>query len=273
MSAETVANWIALLDHLYPPAHAQDWDAPGLQVGDPTQSVSGVYITLDITEAVILDAVAQGCDLIIAHHPLLFRPLTRLSPATASGRLALLAAQLGVSIYAAHTNFDARPDTTSATALTALGITEVTPLADTGDDRALGLIGALAQPTPLMAVFTTIRDTMPSPLARLCAKQPNTLVQHIASVGGSGASLMGAAISAGADLLITGDVSHHDALDALTQGLAIIDAGHHPTEYPAMALVARHVQREGPSHGCLAPVVVSTVNTDPWANTPLNLKG
>lgn len=273
MSAETVSDWNALLDQLYPPAHAQDWDSPGLQVGDPDQAVHGVLVTLDITEEVILEAAQRSCDLIIAHHPLLFRPLERLSPATAPGRLALLAAQLGISILAAHTNFDARPDTTSWTALRALGITVVSPLEDTQDGRALGLIGTLAEPQPLRSIFEQIRDQLPSPLARLCTDNTDRLITRVASVGGSGASLTAQAITAGAEVLITGDVSHHDALDAMTQGLAIIDAGHHPTEHPAMTVAITHLREHGPTHGCTAPLYSSEVDTNPWAATPLFVKG
>lgn len=273
MSAETVSDWIALLDHLYPPAHAQDWDSPGLQVGDPAQAVTGVLVTLDITEDVILEAAKEECDLIVAHHPLLFRPLQRLSPGTAPGRLALLAAQLGISIFAAHTNFDARPDTTSWSALKVIGVDNPEPLETTEDDRALGLIGDLASPQTLASLHAAIRDELPSPLARLATNDPEATVTRVACVGGSGASLIPQAIAAGAQVMITGDVSHHEALDALTQGLSVIDAGHYATESPAMALVMHHLTNHGPTYGCTAPVKASTISTDPWAHTPNTHKG
>lgn len=273
MSAETVSDWIALLDHLYPPAHAQDWDSPGLQVGDPAQSVTGVLVTLDITEDVILEAAREGCDLIVAHHPVLFRPLTRLSPGTAPGRLALLAAQLGISVFAAHTNFDARPDTTSWSALKIIGVTNPEPLERDANERALGLIGDLPAPQSIASLHAAIRDGLPSPLARLATHDPDATVTRVACVGGSGASMIPQAITAGAEVMITGDVSHHDALDALTQGLSVIDAGHYATESPAMALVIHHLTNHGPTYGCTAPVKASTVSTDPWAHTPYPRKG
>lgn len=272
MSADTVSDWIALLDQLYPPAHAQDWDSPGLQVGDPNQAVTKVLVTLDVTEDVILEAAREGCDLIVAHHPLLFRPLVRLSPETAPGRLALLGAQLGISIYAAHTNFDARPDTTSWSALKVIGVTDVAPLEDTGDDRALGLIGDLPSPQSVASLHAIIRDNLPSPLARLATTNPDVLVSRVACVGGSGASMIPQAIAAGAELMITGDVSHHEALDAITQGISVIDAGHYATESPAMDLVIYHLTNHGPTHGCTAPIMKSAISTDPWAHTPIHEK-
>lgn len=273
MSAETVLDWIALLDHLYPPAQAQDWDSPGLQVGDPTQAVTGVLVTLDVTEDVILEAAEANCDLIVAHHPLLFRPLKRLSPGTAPGRLALLAAQLGISIFAAHTNFDARPDTTSWSTLKVIGVTNPEPIEINADERALGLIGDLPSPQRLASLFATVRDDLPSPLARLATTNPESMVSRIACVGGSGASLIPQAITAGADVMITGDVGHHEALDAVTQGLSVIDAGHYATESPAMALVIHHLTNHGPTYGCTAPVKASAIYTDPWAHTPTTDKG
>ncbi|WP_336249745.1 Nif3-like dinuclear metal center hexameric protein [Stomatohabitans albus] len=268
MTAETVSDWVRLLDQLYPPAHAQDWDSPGLQVGNPDAAVHAVSVALDVTEAVILEAVEHGCNLIIAHHPLLFRPLPSLSPNSASGRLALLAAERGVAIFAAHTNFDARPDTTSWTALNTLGITTSHPIGGDDHERSLGLLGTLPQPEPLIDVFMKVRNQLPSPHARLGTQDPHRLVQHIACVGGSGASLAEQARNAGADVFITGDVSHHEALDAITMGLAIIDAGHYGTESPAMATMIDHLRHHGPSYGCHARVLASSICTDPWSTTP-----
>src|SRR5688500_13797561 len=105
--ADRLADWVALVDALYPETDAESWDATGLQVGDPDDEVTGVLVALDVTEATISEARAAGANLLLAHHPLLFRPLARLTPATASGRLALLAARSGVAVLAAHTNFDA----------------------------------------------------------------------------------------------------------------------------------------------------------------------
>lgn len=267
MNVETVSDWIHLLDQLYPPSLAQDWDSPGLQVGDPNAPVTGVLITLDITEAVILEAGEHGCDLIIAHHPLLFRPLARLSPANAPGHLALLAAQLGIHIFAAHTNFDARPDTTSWSALKAIGMTEAHPLDIDDGDRALGLIGDLATPHSVRELFNQVRTSLPSPHAKLATANPEALIRRVACVGGSGASLIPQALAQGAELLITGDVSHHEALDALTMGLSVIDAGHYATEHPAMALVHAHLREHGPAQGCMAPIRLSSICTDPWSAT------
>jgi putative NIF3 family GTP cyclohydrolase 1 type 2 len=126
--ADAIADWTALVEACYPERDAAGWDAPGLQVGDPEDPVSTVLVALDVTEAVLAEATDVGADLVLAHHPLLFRPLERLTPATASGRLALRAARERVGVLAAHTNVDAAVPGTSEPIVELLDLTDVRPL-------------------------------------------------------------------------------------------------------------------------------------------------
>jgi dinuclear metal center YbgI/SA1388 family protein len=128
--ADRVSDWIALVHDRYPPSHAASWDNVGLQVGDPAWPVERVLVTLDVTTAVVEEAAAGPATLVLAHHPLLFRPLTALTPSTASGRTALLAARNGVAVAAAHTNLDVARDGagTSDPVTRVLDLREVRPL-------------------------------------------------------------------------------------------------------------------------------------------------
>ncbi|MGH3440959.1 MAG: Nif3-like dinuclear metal center hexameric protein, partial [Nitriliruptorales bacterium] len=128
--ADTVRDWVALVHQLYPPADAADWDTVGLQVGDPAWSVERVLVTLDVTSAVVAEAIDGPPTLIVAHHPLLFRPLGSLTPSTAAGKVALLAASASVGVLAAHTNLDVAGDGagTSDPVMAVLGITDAVPL-------------------------------------------------------------------------------------------------------------------------------------------------
>ncbi|MDQ3974486.1 MAG: Nif3-like dinuclear metal center hexameric protein, partial [Actinomycetota bacterium] len=103
---DRLVDWVSLVDDLYPLADASDWDATGLQAGDPDDPVHAVLVCVDVTGATLDEAVHAGADLILAHHPLLFRPLQRLTPSTAAGRLALRAARQRIALLAVHTNFD-----------------------------------------------------------------------------------------------------------------------------------------------------------------------
>lgn len=107
---ETVGDWMTLIHDRYPPGQAASWDNVGLQVGDPAWPVARVLVALDVTGQVIAEAAQVPGTLVLAHHPLLFRPLASLTPATASGRTALHAATARVAVVAAHTNLDVARD-------------------------------------------------------------------------------------------------------------------------------------------------------------------
>lgn len=108
--SERVRDWLGMLHDLYPPAQAASWDSVGLQVGDPDAEVARVLVALDVTSAVVDEAARQPGTLLLAHHPLLLRPLSALTPTTAPGRTALAAARRAVAVAAAHTNLDVAGD-------------------------------------------------------------------------------------------------------------------------------------------------------------------
>jgi len=369
--SDTVADWMDLVDGQWPWASAQSWDNVGLQVGDPADGVSRVLVSLDVTMAVVEEAASQPGTLILAHHPLLFRPLEALTPATASGRTALAAARAGVSVAAAHTNLDIATDGTGTSdpVLTALDLIDVAPLTtqpdgdrvklvtfvppedleavidavtatgagtigdytrctfatrgtgtfrpgarssphlgSAGQDQAvdewrlevlverggmaaavaalesahpyeevafdlvpllpapraaIGRIGRLRQPASLTTVARRLRDHLPSPHLR-AAGDPDRLIEVVATVGGAGDSLVGEALAAGADCFVTGDLRHHVTLDAVADGLALIDAGHHAVEHAAMAPFIDALETQRRLLGLTAPVVASSVDTQPW---------
>lgn len=147
---DRIADWVALVDASYPERDAEGWDQVGLQVGDPADPVTGVLVCLDVTDATLDEARDRGAELLLAHHPLLFRPLGRLTPATASGRLALRAARDGTGVLAAHTNLDvAVPGTTDPIAA-ALGLVDVRPLVPRPPD---------ADPGVKLVTFVPVGDT------------------------------------------------------------------------------------------------------------------
>lgn len=129
---DTLGDWVALVDALYPQAQAASWDRVGLQVGDPDWEVDRVLVTLDVTGDVVTEAAAEPATAVVAHHPMLLRPLERLTPATAAGRVALAAAGARVGVVAAHTNLDVATDGagTSDPAAQILGLRDVRPLID-----------------------------------------------------------------------------------------------------------------------------------------------
>lgn len=263
---DTVGQWVAVVEELYPPAHAADWDRVGLQIGDPTWPVERVLVTLDVTTAVIAEAADGPPTLVVSHHPPLFRPLERLTPDTPAGAVALAAARARVAVCAAHTNLDVATDGagTSDPVVRLLGLEDVTPLARTAaDGPGFGRVGRLPEPLTLRALAARIREGLPAPHLRV-AGNTERLVRQVAVVGGAGDSFIDAAVAAGADVYITGDLRHHVALDALERGLALIDAGHHATEQAAVPVWRDRLEEAGRARGLTAEVVASEVPTDPW---------
>lgn len=373
-TGDRVADWVALVDARYPERDAASWDATGLQVGDPDRGVAGVLVCLDVTAATLDEAAAHGCDLVLAHHPLLFRGLERLTPASAAGRLALRAAGQGTAVLAAHTNVDvAAPGTTEVItdllgvgslapleptpppeqvklvtfvpredtvavlgALSAAGagvigeydhcgfrvagtgsfrpsaaadphlgergqINEVAedrlevdvgradldavvaalwevhpyeevaydvyPLASPGaaGDKGLGRVGDLPEPARLEDVCRRLAEGLPAPFLR-AAGDLDAPVRRVAACAGAGDALIAVALAAGADCYVTGDLRHHPVLDARSQGLAMIDAGHGAVEQAAMRTVAERVDADARARGLAAPVRFSTEPGEPWAD-------
>lgn len=289
---DRLASWLATVEAAYPPDDAEDWDEVGLHVGAPDDEVTGVVVSLDVTETVIDEAVDQGANLVIAHHPLLFRPLGRLTPATAAGRLALYAARRGCAVIAAHTNVDVAVGGTSDPIVEIIGLERVRPLrpvarspgfapsgeaargnAQSGESspghgpepagKGLGRVGELPDARTLADLARTVAARLPSPQLRL-AGDPDRSVRRVAVCGGAGDGLIDAAIAAGAELYITADLRHHPTLDARTRGLALIDAGHYWTEAAALPAVQARLSAEASRNGLVARLIPSKVTTDPW---------
>lgn len=139
---------------------------------------------------------------------------------------------------------------------------DVLPLVD-GAEVGFGRIGRLPTPTRLEDVAATLREHLPSPHLRTAGDRDREITT-VATVGGSGMSLLGAAAGAGADLYVTGDVKHHDVLDALAMGMTVIDAGHHGTEHAAMPAFRDALEADAEAAGLSAEVTLSEVDTDPW---------
>jgi dinuclear metal center YbgI/SA1388 family protein len=269
--SDTVGDWIDLVHEAYPVSDALDWDHPGLQVGDPAWKVDRVVVTLDVTSAVLREADATGAPagsvLVLAHHPLLLHPLRALTPATAAGSLALRAARAGIAVAAAHTNLDAADDGsgTSDPVVELLALAGVVPLCAPAAPgaRPLGRVGDLPAPLTVRDLARTIGERLPAPGVRFTGAA-DRIARRVAVLGGSGTSAVPDALAARADVLVTGDVRHHAALDALELGLTLIDAGHHATEVAAMPAFAERIARAAAARGLTATVVLSEVTTTPW---------
>ncbi|HIV24346.1 MAG TPA: Nif3-like dinuclear metal center hexameric protein [Candidatus Scatomonas pullistercoris] len=222
---------IRLLEEEYPLSCAEEWDNPGLLVGRRDREVRKLLVSLDVTDQAVQEAVSWGADMIISHHPLIFGEIRKINDENFIGRRILTLAERGIVCYAMHTNFDVRgmADLNSQQ----LGLQNAQVLLVTGErdgcPEGIGRVGELPRPMRLGELSGLVKKAMGLPALR-CYGNEKQVVRRAAVSGGSGKSVVADAVRAGAEVLITGDIDYHTAIDAAAQGLLILDAGHYGTE-------------------------------------------
>ncbi len=244
----TVREIVHKLAAKYPPELALDWDNPGLQVGDMDRQVQKVYVALEATEAVIRECIAWGADLLVTHHPLLMSGIRKVNSEEFLGRKVLLLAENRIAHYAMHTNYDVTE--MSALAIRALGLLQTRVLEPTGafadgTEYGIGFVGLLPEAMTARACCDYVKQAFALPAVRLFG-DADRMVQKIAVCPGSGKGMAAPALAAGAELLVTGDIGHHDGLDAVDQGLLMMDAGHYGIEHIFIAQMGDELQGEFP---------------------------
>ncbi len=278
----TVRDVVAVLDDAYPRRYAEDWDAVGLVCGDVEAKVSSVLLTVDVTDAVVDQALACGADLVVAHHPLLLRAVHGVGTDTDKGRLLHRLITGGCGLFTAHTNADvAAPGVSDALART-IGLTDLAPLdprpddpkgADPGQDdaattRGMGRVGMLPQPMGLQAFAEHVAKVLPRTNGGIRLAGPvHAQVHRVAVCGGSGETLLGAARAAGADVFVTADLRHHPVSDAMAAGGPwLVDVPHWASEWPWLMGARERVLSSLDPLGEHLDVVVSRTVTDPWTS-------
>ena len=199
------------IQQLAPPALAAEWDNVGVLV-DCAADVTSILVALDVTDEVAAEAEYQGCQLIVAHHPVIFKPMRALG----RGDLPFRLVKKNISAIAAHTNLDAAEGGVNDILAKLFGLAEVKPFGEGN----MGRVGRL--PTVDAAhLAARCQATLNAHLKLVDAGRP---INTLAVVGGSGGDFAAAAAAAGADALLTGEASHHDALDAKRLGeVAVFD--------------------------------------------------
>ena len=261
-----------ILEEIAPSSLAESWDRPGWQVRCPDRAITGILVAMDVAPAVLDEAERLGCNLILAHHPLMFRPLQTLDLSTPRGRLIARLIRGEVSVWAAHTNLDVLPEGTSMALARALGLLEpsilsrvqrqeydLMALANQQSNHGFGAVGQLPAPMSTSQVAVHARSVLASPVCQM-AGDLGRVHQRVAVMGGSGASFYRDALRAGATLFITADVKYHEAQDAVDQGLDLVILDHFATERPVLDLVAERLRRLVSG----IPVSVATAPTSPF---------
>lgn len=261
----TVAELLEIIDRIAPFSLAEDWDNVGLMLGSPESRVTGLVFSLEPDQAAIETAVRTGADCLVCHHPLIFKPVSRLDLASPVGQSVELAIRAGLNILAAHTNWDAAPGGVSDVLAERLDLTDLTPLLPAPEPAGAGLgrVGDLAENIALDQLADRLKAALGLESVRVTGPTGRP-VGRVAVCGGSGGGLVSAAVAAGAEALVTGELGYHDALDAQALGLGVIAAGHYATEWPAMAVLADRIITELKNRGASPPVELSPGHGEPF---------
>jgi dinuclear metal center YbgI/SA1388 family protein len=262
----TLRDVCAVLERRFPLDGAEEWDAPGLVVGDPEEPVTSIRLAVDAVAATIDEAVALGAQLLLVHHPLLLRGVTSVAESTAKGALIARLIRSGCALYAAHTNADVVETGTSARLADAIGLVDAVPIVSGAPGRGLGRVGELAASVTVRELAQRVADVLPSTVGGVrFAGDPERPVTRVAVCGGAGDSLLSDPAVRAADVYITSDLRHHPASEALETaavagGPALIDTAHWASESLWLDAVADELRADFPH----VTVTVSRLSTDPW---------
>ncbi|WP_107488078.1 Nif3-like dinuclear metal center hexameric protein [Streptomyces carminius] len=269
-----LADVIAALDDLWPPAWAEQWDAVGTVCGDPAAPVDRVLIAVDPVRETAEEAVALGAGLLLTHHPLYLRGTTTVYGGTFKGRVVHGLIRAGVALHTAHTNADRADPGVSDALAGAVGLRVVAPLvpdpSDPAGRRGLGRICELDVPEPLESFTRRVAAALPATAQGVrAAGDPGRPIRTVAVCGGSGDGLFEAVRAAGVDAYLTADLRHHPASEAVQHALsaggpALVDAAHWATEWPWCEQAAAGLDAVSQRHGWGLRVHVSRTVTDPW---------
>ena len=258
----TLAGLIETFEKLWPTSSADEWDRPGLVIGNPTQDISKVTLSVDVTAEVIDEALESGSNLILAHHPMLLRGVHELGEITLKGELVSKAIRGDLAIYAAHTNADIAEVGVSRALARAIGLTRLRVL---DPDSGHGIAGEVSE-TKLVDFARKVASILPSVAQGIkVAGDPERLVTKVGLVAGAGDSFLNAALAVDLDLFITSDLRHHPSQDfkeqsRINSGPALMDVAHWAAEWlwldEAKAELARHHKD--------VVFEVSDLRTDPW---------
>ncbi len=218
-----------LIEKNAPKSLAYDWDNVGLLVGDADKEVGRVYITLDTDLKTAGEAISAGADMIISHHPIMFSPINRIDYKTPEGMLLKTLIVNDIPLYVAHTNMDTAKGGINDVLAKKLGLSGVCVLEQHTDDKTAGLgrYGKI-QPQTLSDFCNTVKLALNTPI-RYCGDD-GMKIKTVAVASGACSELVPMAVEVGADVLVTADMKYHQMINACESGIAVIDAGHFPTE-------------------------------------------
>ena len=245
-------------EHWAPLSTQAEYDNSGLLLGSNKQKITGILTCLDVTDDVADEAIKLNCNLIVAHHPLIFRKLSRISPDTPQGALLYKLISANIAVLAVHTNLDAARNGVSFVLAELLGIQSPVFLShhDENGTTGYGVFGALNETMSPDTFLNHVCHALGTQAVRFANDARTKSIRTVAVCGGTGVSLAREAKKAGADAYVTADIKYHEYFDA---GLLLVDAGHYETEAP----IVNHLQHLLSARFPDTPVHSTSITTNP----------
>lgn len=264
-----------LLEQLAPVSLSEDYDNVGLMVGNTENTVSSIMIALDCTLGVIDEAIEKNCNLILSHHPLLFKKPSNITNETLLGTKIIKLIKSNISLYSSHTNLDSAIGGVNDKLVKILGFSKaevIEPAISLKQSETnlinssipgIGRLVTLDHTILLCDLCEIVKEKLGITVLRYVGEERKS-IKKIAIITGSGSDYLAVSRELGADCIITGDITYHYASDYSEMNIAIIDAGHFFTEWPAFREFGLVIQAKIRELGYENSVIFSDIIKDPY---------
>lgn len=222
----TVSELYAFLDEKLPRSLSCEWDNDGLMVLAEDRPVKAVLLALDITPAVVEHAIKIGADLILSHHPLIFRGIRHIDGKDTTARKVSRLLRCGISAMSFHTRLDMAEAGINDILAKKFALSQISHFGPSGEEA--GRIGTLADPLSLSDFCSLVKNVLGAPT--VSASDSGRMIRRVAVLGGAGKDYLESALNAKADVLLTGEVPYNAMLESAENGLSVVAAGHDYTE-------------------------------------------
>lgn len=253
-----------LIENSAPVHIAEDWDNVGLLLGSYGQEIKRILICLDVTSEVVREACENKIDMIISHHPLIFKGIKRINEQDFKGRIIHNLIKNNISVYSAHTNLDAAKGGVNEQLAKVIGLSDIKNLKElniemSGAECGLGRVGFLEKPQELHEFIENIKNKLGINTVKVVGSAKGKL-QKVGVFCGSFDEDYSGIFREKIDVLVTSDIKYHTAVDMIEMGLCAIDAGHFNTERIFAPAIEKMIKDNFP----MIEVFISKMERDPF---------
>jgi dinuclear metal center YbgI/SA1388 family protein len=252
-----VKDITGILEEFAPLDIQESWDNSGLLIGSPEDEINGVLVGFDCTPELIEEAIQRGCNMVVTHHPLIFRGIKKLNSEDPVGAAVVKAVKAGVAVYACHTTADKVPSGVSGAMAKRLNLQDIDIMEKEADGVGLGCVGYLPKPMTGMEALEYVKEAFGLKIIRH-SKPLEQPFNRVAVMGGSGGGDISSAMAAGAQLYITADISYHSFFTP--EGFMVMDIGHFESEVDIVDIFLSKIRKNFPNFASYKSAVLDGSN-------------